>query len=320
MAIAREEPAFEDDSPVEAPMDDAGAVVSPLGAGGGKPKGRGGPRTAEGKRISSLNAMKNGIHSANPTVGDERLEDWEAHLTGLERSLEPEGYLEKSLVYTMARNRWQRNRLDRWNDDLVGQQIEGAALQSRDALELAHASLPEDEVVWSCYDAEAVLATLESMSEDGGAHEVGPDVAAGVLLAVGLALEQPGRATPTDALEQLLTPPDGSSTLDELRRRMEQVAQCLGSVYEIVLADTIAEADAAALHQTKRAQQDRHRQATRMASAFVLNDHDLAKFQRYGSQLEREFDRTLKQFETIQSARCGVPSPRLRVEVDGGND
>ncbi len=80
------------------------------------------------------------------------------------------------------------------------------------------------------------------------------------------------------------------------------------------------EADAAALFQAKRATQDRLRQATRTASAYVLNDHDLDKLLRYGSQLEREFDRTLKQLETVQSARQGMQSPRLRVEVDGVED
>jgi hypothetical protein len=64
----------------------------------------------------------------------------------------------------------------------------------------------------------------------------------------------------------------------------------------------------------------RFRRATRMASAYVLNDHDLDKFLRYGSQLDHEFDRTLKQLETVQSARQGVQSPRLRVEVDGVED
>ncbi len=104
----------------------------------------------------------------------------------------------------------------------------------------------------------------------------------------------------------------------ELRRRVEQVAQCCGTTYDTILADARAEADAAALYQAKRADEDRHRQAGRMTSAYVLNDHDLDKFLRYGSQLEREYDRTLKQLETVQSARQGVQSPRLRVEVDGG--
>ena len=135
-------------------------------------------------------------------------------------------------------------------------------------------------------------------------------MAAGVLLAAGLALELPGRATPTEALEQFFARPEGSISLGELRRRIEQVARCHAAAYEIILADAIAEADAAELHQAKRAQQERHSQARRV-SAYVLNDHDLAKLLRYGSQLDREFDRTLKQFETAQSARNGVPSPRL---------
>ncbi len=119
MALAREEPSSEGIPRVEGPTDDAGAVVSPLGAGSGKRKRSGGPRTAEGKQIASLNAKKHGALARNPVVGDERLEDWEAHLAGMQQSLEPVGYLEESLVHKLALNRWQRFRLDRWHDDLV---------------------------------------------------------------------------------------------------------------------------------------------------------------------------------------------------------
>ncbi len=53
-----------------------------------------------------------------------------------------------------------------------------------------------------------------------------------------------------------------------------------------------------------------------MASAYVLNDDSADKYLRYAAQLDRQFDRTLKQFETAQAARFGVESTRIRLEVD----
>ena len=47
-----------------------------------KRAGSGGPRTPAGKAKSSKNAMKAGIFSKSPVVGDERPEDWEAHRQG----------------------------------------------------------------------------------------------------------------------------------------------------------------------------------------------------------------------------------------------
>ena len=317
MAIAREDPASEGDTTAKGPPSGTESADAGVVPAAGRRMKKGGPRTAKGKEISSRNATSHGILSESPTVGDERLEDWEAHLAGMQQALQPVGQLEAALVLQIARNRWQRSRLDRWNTEMVQNQIDGAAFQSRDALDLAHDCLPEDEAVWSHYDAEAVLAVLESMSRGSDISEVDPEVGAGVLLALEIAFKQYGRVRGTDELEQLFSPPETSHTGDELRRRVDKLAGVCGAPSDALLDDARAEADAAALYQAKRAQQDRHRQATRMASAYVLDGRELDKYLRYGSQLEREFDRTLNQLETVQLARQGVASPRLRLDVAG---
>jgi len=104
--------------------------------------------------------------------------------------------------------------------------------------------------------------------------------------------------------------------VEQLRHRIEQLSDGLGITYEVAHARAREEADAAAVFQVKRAQQISQRASTKLASAYVLNDHDADIDIRYLSHLEREFDRTLKQLETVQSARNGIESPRIRLEVD----
>ncbi len=143
VAIAKNPP-FDGDPGVEGPWRRR-SRRPPLEAGAGKRKRGGGPRTAEGKQISSRNATEARDPVTEPDRRRREAEDWEEHLAGMRLSLAPRGHLEDSLVHQLAMNRWQRHRLDRWHDDQVRLQIEGASLQTRDALELAHDSLPKDE-------------------------------------------------------------------------------------------------------------------------------------------------------------------------------
>jgi len=83
-----------------------------------------------------------------------------------------------------------------------------------------------------------------------------------------------------------------------------------------VLADARAEADAAALFQANRKEREGHARALRISTAYVLSDNDGTKDLRYGSLSEREFDRTLKQLETIQLARRDLLPPPIRLEVN----
>ena len=54
------------------------------------PKKRGGgPRTPEGKRRSSRNAVKHGVFSRSPVVGGELDRDWLRHLEGMRKSFHP---------------------------------------------------------------------------------------------------------------------------------------------------------------------------------------------------------------------------------------
>jgi hypothetical protein len=79
-----------------------------------------GPRTAEGKRASRLNAVKHGLLSDGafvPTL--ERREDWEEFREGLRASLQPMGALESLLAEQVIAAAWRLARVVRIDGDMM---------------------------------------------------------------------------------------------------------------------------------------------------------------------------------------------------------
>jgi hypothetical protein len=81
----------------------------------------GGPRTAQGKKISSKNATRHGINSPSPVAGGEREEDWLIFKEGIRASLGPVSDLEEELAADIAITLWQKRRVQRteaWHVDV----------------------------------------------------------------------------------------------------------------------------------------------------------------------------------------------------------
>jgi len=244
------------------------------------------------------------------------MEDWIALLEGYREYYQPVGAPEDTFVYDMALNRWQRFRLDRWRWDTIENQVALADFESRDGLDLAYASLPEDEARWFGFDAAKALDALDALTRSGDASKLTPDSIAGVLFALQCTCRAGGsdrHVNESSPVANLMSMP---CTAKQLVGRIEQVAQLSDLPREEILAAAREEAEAAAELQTLRAQQNRHRRAFRMASAYVLPDRAADKDMRYAAQLDRQYDRLLKQLETAQAARRGLLSPRIRLEVD----
>src|SRR3970040_1007268 len=86
---------------------------------------RGGPRTASGKEIVSLNAVRHGITSAQIVIpGLEREEDWLAFRQDLVEALAPEGALEKDLAEHVAATAWRRRRVPRHEAQMIAVGLE----------------------------------------------------------------------------------------------------------------------------------------------------------------------------------------------------
>ena len=79
-----------------------------------------GPKTIEGKLISSKNAVKHGIFSALtviPNVESEEL--WKRHRTAFVDDLNPVGALEEMLVERIALLSWRLNRVARYEREII---------------------------------------------------------------------------------------------------------------------------------------------------------------------------------------------------------
>ena len=75
-----------------------------------KKQGPTGPRSIEGKRISSMNALKNGVFAKTPVLPfeDDRL--YGRHVKAMFNSLDPQDALQAQLVQQIADSLWRGNR------------------------------------------------------------------------------------------------------------------------------------------------------------------------------------------------------------------
>src|SRR5580700_9259763 len=70
-----------------------------------------GPKTAEGKQKSSLNALRHGLTGQIVVMPTEDLEAYQQHLKSFTDQLSPKGIIEASLVQALADTSWRLNRV-----------------------------------------------------------------------------------------------------------------------------------------------------------------------------------------------------------------
>ncbi len=73
-------------------------------------KKKGGPRTAEGKRRSSLNATRHQLLSKTYIATPEESEAFGGHMSAYREALDPVGFLESELATLIAMDRWKIKR------------------------------------------------------------------------------------------------------------------------------------------------------------------------------------------------------------------
>ncbi|MBK5292506.1 MAG: hypothetical protein JJE04_12625 [Acidobacteriia bacterium] len=71
-----------------------------------------GPRTPEGKAISSMNALKHGFSSKNIIIMSGQEDDFRSLESGLTSQVRPEGLLEDSLFHQLLRDAWTLHRVE----------------------------------------------------------------------------------------------------------------------------------------------------------------------------------------------------------------
>ena len=80
-----------------------------------------GPRTAEGKRVSSKNALSYGLHSQMLVLPDENPEEFQSHSSALQEYFQPVGIAEKELVNRLANLFWRLRRSYRIETSILTQ-------------------------------------------------------------------------------------------------------------------------------------------------------------------------------------------------------
>src|SRR5687767_12883352 len=85
-----------------------------------------GPKTAMGKAMIRLNAVKHGILSTLPVVGQEKPEDWLEHLDGILASYAPANELEAVLAERIALNLWRLRRVEVFETAAIASEMDKA--------------------------------------------------------------------------------------------------------------------------------------------------------------------------------------------------
>jgi hypothetical protein len=78
-----------------------------------------GPRTAEGKARSALNALKHGLTAQRLLLADEDANELEKFSAELRNQLAPDGELEKLLVNRIVSTAWRLRRVERIEVELL---------------------------------------------------------------------------------------------------------------------------------------------------------------------------------------------------------
>jgi hypothetical protein len=111
-----------------------------------------GPKTAEGKRKSSLNALRHGLTGQIVVMPTEDLEAYQRHLESFAAEYDPKGATEAHLVQALADTSWRLNRVAALETNLL-------------SLGVASASGPQIDAPEQIQDAMAIVAVLESQSK-----------------------------------------------------------------------------------------------------------------------------------------------------------
>ena len=289
-----------------------------------------GPKTADGKAVTSLNALKHGLRSSSLAVPHlEDADNWEAHLTQTLKALSPVGYLETVLAERAASALWRLGRAVRYESLIVTASMETAGTDcfrdsygdKRDGVQELKEKLDQ---------ARDEAAAFETVRTGKASAKVDAETAWG--LVEELAKERgfelwEGEDEDARSTLDLSEIPDEDQvdewdgwTAGYLRKVLGQVAEGSGGSLELIL-DAKAYALQEKVQEAEARLKDAEAELERWRRTHLLPDEGtLDKVSKYESTLERSLFRTLHELERIQAARAGeaVPLPAVaEISVSG---
>src|SRR5579871_1912150 len=115
-----------------------------------------GPKTGEGRKISSQNALKHGLYSASVVLSTESREEYDQLLAAYSEHFLPEGPVEFHLVEEMVDAKWRDHRLRAIEADL----IEDAMIDAKKRLDLEYVKYDDIIKLSSAYHSLAYAPAL----------------------------------------------------------------------------------------------------------------------------------------------------------------
>jgi len=270
----------------------------------------GGPRTSEGKRASSKNALKHGATSSSPVAAGESQEDFDALMEGLRAHFAPVGVFEDRCVYEIGVEFQVLDRIRRQTRDLID-------LQARNVDPPRPASLIKSithDVPWTAFsrpiEALGILKFLGSMSEDYGLTE---EVFQDCLLAISKCLTGASMDSVPDRAAE------GHRTAGHLRRMVTGAAEVHGVDEPAVinaasaLLDDVIDRILGAEWRINKVRSEIAARAERKARAHLPGYDDYDRLMRYKRAAERSLQEWIDRLETSQRARSGDLPPPVRI-------
>jgi hypothetical protein len=136
-------------------------------------KGIGGPKTAEGRRRSSLNACRTLITSKIHLCSPEEQPAFDAHMAAYKEALAPVGILETELVVEISKTKWRLKRASSSEDSIFSQ----AHLDYADDMQSGHPAVDSCLVEGKVWKEQAHTLILISLYETRMRRAVEKDMA-----------------------------------------------------------------------------------------------------------------------------------------------
>jgi hypothetical protein len=332
-----------------------GELIEPDHASPGRSTG---PRTAEGKARSRLNAVAHGLASAAPVLPGERAEAWEAHSQGIVASLAPSGALEAELAGRVALCLWRLRRVAAYETGITDSAVQDALDApdqppspdpmtellgtARDTAVKARKALEEKRQVLAIWKGSfALLRDLPGLADDA---PVSGDDVYGALEDINGSLPKgddsyfdtddgkflTSLGVPNSWLKRPWTWPGW--TAGAVRRAVEQIAQKFDADPRKLLADALAsrqrwdaETRAEVLHLEEEVRRLEHREGRKqdraVCRALLPEEGALDRIIRYEAHLSRQMLQAMHTLERLQKTRAGesVPPPAA-VDVTASSD
>jgi len=269
-----------------------------------------GPRTPEGKRRASMNALKHGLRSVSLAVPIlENPKDWEAHHDLVVRDLSPVGYLETVLSERMAALLWRLGRAVRYETEVISQSIlepeksgDKSLVELRKELPIQEKALQTLRKVWG------LKASAKVSAKD-----------------VALVLDEACTAFDVDPYpEDKPSPVEGQFPEDDkwTRDAVDKVLHSIQAAADESLRD-VEPWEWVEVKVLKRLTETKVKHDARSAVVDELyrkhllpTAETLDKVSRYETHLERSLFRTLHELQRLQEQRLGHPVPTMALDVN----